>query len=481
MTRLNAADENSRCETTAKLIGVDLQEEAHFHWIVDLAAHCSLPPEWKAFAEESTGQVAYYHPRLKLLQKIHPMLARFKHLVDKQREFIEKNERPTGQMAEEKMLGQISILLGESMNRAHRELPPATPEIVESLCILLNINSVADYHLAGVVKHSLDEREQVTDRRRDLRKVWYDKQIRREVTDKHEDVVICQECEELAATLKCDPCKDFFCRGCFEQTHATGKRKKHLTVELDQQICGACRRKVADSVVASGTPTEQYFCDECYSKAIKETPDLRKLPKKIIKGLKCFECELSDRQRVARGSTQDTSREATIICEECWDLFCPECFIELHGKGRRASHVQLTIDDKGEMWRGGVKRKLNESSTRRENLQKEVLGWLSKMTNRIRIGEIPPVGFEPGTFRLPQYDMRLTICLFIIISTIALDAPIDPVDGREAAGALRPNSLAIPNPIRVERPDDGNSSAANDKDAPGGARGGKEAPMSISS
>ncbi|KAF4686761.1 hypothetical protein FOZ60_004825 [Perkinsus olseni] len=365
MTRLNAADENSKCETTAKLIGVDLQEEAHFHWIVDLAAHCSLPPEWKAFAEESTGQVAYYHPRLKLLQKIHPMLARFKHLVDKQREFIEKNERPTGQMAEEKMLGQISILLGESMNRAHRELPPATPEIVESLCILLNINSVADYHLAGVVKHSLDEfveRQYALTSMIDspctpvgfVRTIRRE-QIRREVTDKHEDVVICQECEELAAALKCDPCKDFFCRGCFEKTHATGNRKKHLTVELDQQICGACRRKVADSVVASGTPTEQYFCDECYSKAIKETPDLPKLPKKIIKGLKCFECELSDRQRVARGSTQDTSREATIICEECWDLFCPECFIELHGKGRRANHVQLTIDDKGEMWRGGVK------------------------------------------------------------------------------------------------------------------------------
>ncbi|KAF4699439.1 hypothetical protein FOZ63_005591, partial [Perkinsus olseni] len=72
--------------------------------------------------------------------------------------------------------------------------------------------------------------------------------------------------------------------------------------------------------------------------------------------------------------------------------------------------------------------------------------------------------------------MRLTICLFIIISTIALGVPIDPVDGKEATGALRPNSLAIPNPIRVERPDDGNSSAANgsSKDTQGGARGGEE-------
>ncbi|KAF4650454.1 hypothetical protein FOL47_001139 [Perkinsus chesapeaki] len=239
-------------------------------------------------------------------------------------------------MAEDKMLGQVSTILGESLNRAHREVPPATPEIVESLCILLNIDSVVDYHLAGSVKHALDE---FVERQYALTslvdcpcspvefvRLIRREQIRREVTEKHEDVVMCQECEDLAATLKCDPCKDFFCRECFGKTHATGKRKKHITIELDQRICGECRKRVADSLVAAGTPEERYFCDGCYTVSLGENPELKKLPKKILKGFKCFECDLSDRQRVVRGaiSMGDNGKKATIICEDCLDMFCPE-------------------------------------------------------------------------------------------------------------------------------------------------------------
>lgn len=35
------------------------------------------------------------------------------------------------------------------------------------------------------------------------------------------------------------------------------------------------------------------------------------------------------------------------------DLFCTECFIRLHKKGKRRQHVHLTIDNTGQIFRGG--------------------------------------------------------------------------------------------------------------------------------
>ena len=35
------------------------------------------------------------------------------------------------------------------------------------------------------------------------------------------------------------------------------------------------------------------------------------------------------------------------------DLFCTECFIKLHRKGKRRQHVHLTIDNTGQVFRGG--------------------------------------------------------------------------------------------------------------------------------
>lgn len=33
--------------------------------------------------------------------------------------------------------------------------------------------------------------------------------------------------------------------------------------------------------------------------------------------------------------------------QDCVDLFCTECFIKLHRKGKRRQHVHLTIDNTG--------------------------------------------------------------------------------------------------------------------------------------
>ncbi len=60
--------------------------------------------------------------------------------------------------------------------------------------------------------------------------------------------------------------------------------------------------------------------------------------KRIINGLVCLECE---------------HYNASVLCEDCVDLFCTECFIKLHRKGKRRQHVHLTIDNTGQVFRGG--------------------------------------------------------------------------------------------------------------------------------
>ena len=42
-----------------------------------------------------------------------------------------------------------------------------------------------------------------------------------------------------------------------------------------------------------------------------------------------------------------------LLSEDCVDLFCTECFIKLHRKGKRRQHVHLTIDNTGQVFRGG--------------------------------------------------------------------------------------------------------------------------------
>ena len=44
---------------------------------------------------------------------------------------------------------------------------------------------------------------------------------------------------------------------------------------------------------------------------------------------------------------------ASVLCEECSDLFCYECFIELHRKGKRQHHICLSINDDGQLVRAG--------------------------------------------------------------------------------------------------------------------------------
>ena len=154
-----------------------------------------------------------------------------------------------------------------------------------------------------------------------------------------DSVIMCAECTERSAHVECVQCQDVFCAACHGTTHMTGKRQYHEKVSVHQTVCHLCDRSLGTSQVLFGTGDARIFCDGCYGDEMLLNIAIRTLPKKYLSGLRCFECHTAD---------------ATTICEDCSDLFCHRCFHKIHRRGRMARHVQLWIDEKGSIWRGGV-------------------------------------------------------------------------------------------------------------------------------
>merc|ERR1719428_373094 len=234
------------------------------------------------------------------------------------------------------------------MNRANQDLPPATPQIVEGLTDLLQIDSKKEFYLVRCIKQTLEAYVEkkfelgtfLADQKgpiqflRDIRQ----EQNKVDIIRKPTSIVMCQECEKKAAVVKCEQCKDYFCQDCFNTTHATGKRRAHITSDVEQLVCAAYEDRVATcQCVQCGL----FYSDEgfLYVHAFDAArPDLRNHLKRVINGLVCLECE---------------HYNASVLCEDCVDLFCTECFIKLHRKGKRRQHVHLTIDNTGQIFRGG--------------------------------------------------------------------------------------------------------------------------------
>ena len=87
--------------------------------------------------------------------------------------------------------------------------------------------------------------------------------------------VICDECKDVAACLRCDFCRDSFCLVCFWRCHLGGNRRRH-TASLS---------------------TIRPLCNEC---------------------------------NVTR---------ASIYCMQCQELHCSACFAGYHSKGQRKLHL----------------------------------------------------------------------------------------------------------------------------------------------
>jgi hypothetical protein len=328
----------------AKLIGIDPVAEPQYLWIAEEASRAQLPIDWKELINQD-GETMYYHVATRKLQKVHPLVERYSQIYHKQRSFTKmmvQGERDDLDSVETK----LSVLTTEIKSRASKNLPdPTTPEIIEKMCLLLDIETSKEYFLVRCVKQTLaayvEKRfhlgsfvTDLTDEIKFLRRVRK-QQVKVDVIKTPDHIIMCQECEAKSAVVKCEQCKDYFCQDCFNATHSTGKRRAHLTSDVEQLVCAAYDDRPATcQCVQCGL----FYSDQGFHEIHAYRWELGKHVKRVIDGLVCLECEHFN---------------ASVLCEDCVDLFCTECFIKLHRKGKRRQHVHLTIDNTGQIFRGG--------------------------------------------------------------------------------------------------------------------------------
>mmetsp|Transcript_64006 Transcript_64006/g.139169 ORF Transcript_64006/g.139169 Transcript_64006/m.139169 type:complete len:391 (-) Transcript_64006:112-1284(-) len=313
------------------------EKDGQLLWIAEHAAHVDLPPDWTEFDDED-GEKAYFHPKTKRLSTQHPVVTKYKQFVEKVRKFQER----TGTL-NKKIKPHLAVVLNEVLNRVHREMPAITPEIIERLAVLLYIDTSVEHGLTRRVKLAIEtyaedqydvalQAHQKADMDAFLTEIR-EEQVRSEVLNKPDAVIMCTEMDGQPARVKCQQCKDFFSLEGFAQTHSTGKRKAHVPEKCEQTTCSIYTDTLATCEVDS-----ILFCDRAYKEVTAKQPHLRQKQKKILGGLSCSEYG---------------GRRAEVLCEDCSDLFCWEAFIELHRRGNRLRHVPLKLDEEGQLYRGG--------------------------------------------------------------------------------------------------------------------------------
>jgi len=396
----------------ADLIGMDVINEPQYLWIAEEASRCPLPENWKELENEEDGQTLYYNVADRKLQKEHPLINRYKQVYHKARSYTKQIVDGDAGNVFVKSDVKLNAITAEVMGRASQGLPPATPQNIEGLTQLLGVDAKKEFFMARCVKQTL---EAYVEKKFDLSTFLMDlqepvdflRQIRRkqnqvDVIRRPTSIVMCQECDKKAAVVKCEQCKDYFCQDCFNSTHATGKRRAHITSDVEQLVCAAYEDRVATcQCVQCGL----FYSDEgfLYVHAFDASrPDLRNHLKRVINGLVCLECE---------------HYNASVLCEDCVDLFCTECFIKLHRKGKRRQHVHLTIDNTGQIFRGGFLVPPEEAQV---------------LTDRARST------IETGPW-MPFRDDDLKVFWYHLIDkTTASMSPVDTVTGIPASVALDP-------------------------------------------
>eukprot|EP00392_Amoebophrya_sp_AT5.2_P009588 g9616.t1 len=323
----------------------------------------------------------YFHPDTKVLSNTHPVLDKFETFICQQRDFAKNHDPHVGTMSTEQLCAKLGVVLDGILNRYNKGLPPVTPEIVESVALYFSIPTEKEYQLALQLRSSLEgyvdmayQRTLVTN---DLvNPMGFLKRMRKEiikrcVLEKETPILMCQECECKSATLKCKG--DFWCADCFAACHATGKRKFYKTEPVYQNVCDICDQVPAVLVsMESGTRT----CDGCYQKNRNKFVGHRM--KYIKVGLPCNECpafvlqtvddpdesSFDDPEDELRYGTRTFHKDcrAEILCEDCCELFCNECFVELHRRRKRLEHVYCTINAEGQLVRQGMELPPEESS-----------------------------------------------------------------------------------------------------------------------
>jgi hypothetical protein len=366
----------------AQKLGIDVVNEPQYLWIAEEAARDAVEIYWKEYINEN-GEVMYYNEQTKKLQKVHPTIDKYMQYYHKTKAFTKHVTQP--KEAVDPVSAKLGAVVADIQTRANRGLPPSTPENLEQLCTLLKVNTLEEFYIARSVKTTLEAYlekgfnlatllDDLEKPMRWLRTVQH-RQVKADVIQQATQIIMCVECEDRSAVIKDCVWGDYFCQDCFNATHATGKRRGHITEDIEQLVCAVCDREPATSMcVQDGL----FYCDQCFVSSKAARPELHNHLKRVINGLVCLECE---------------HYNATVLCEDCVDLFCTECFIKLHQRGRRRQHVHLTIDNTGQVYRGGFLVPPEE----RESLIK-----MARATKQ----DDPEIAFKDDNFRTYLYNLK---------------------------------------------------------------------------
>jgi len=154
----------------ADMIGMDIVNEPQFLWIAEEASRQSIPPDWKELTNED-GETLYYHTQDRKLQKVHPLILRYQEVYFKARSYTKQLESGSIGNILKTDDAKMAAITASVMGRASKGLPPATPEVVESLVGVLGINSKKEFFLFRVVKQTI---EAYVEKKLDLRSIISD-------------------------------------------------------------------------------------------------------------------------------------------------------------------------------------------------------------------------------------------------------------------------------------------------------------------
>eukprot|EP00435_Cladocopium_sp_Y103_P023891 s2791_g5.t2 len=308
LRQLETQPERDPLAPVAAALGLDPQTEEHLVWLVDAAASVELPEGWITFADDD-GRAVYYHERKLFVTRKHPMLQRLKVYAEQLQRFYQTlSSKALNNNA--KIRAHLAVILNEVLNRCHRELPPMTPVLLERTAVLLGIDTTSEFVLSSKVKTAIES----------FAEDQYDISVAT-----HQKADVDSFTKNLRAEQIQAECMDFFSLEGFQKCHASGKRRQHHPLKVEQCACSVFPREPATCKVEG-----QYYSDQGYDVAVQRHPHLEK--------------------------------------KHC-DFFCMEAFWERHGHGHRQQHSCLQLDRAGILHRFGQPLPpLEDSSQKKEKL-----------------------------------------------------------------------------------------------------------------
>jgi len=258
-----------------RYLGFDPATDENYIWICEAFRSEPKPPQFFQYVKDNmvywvdatTAEPTWKHPHYdKYKQMLHAA----------------RNQRPVGHW-KSVMAFRIEYLLSgiftweveESVQNGGEYPLVETVENVLEMERIFDINIKNEPYLVHVLKRALRHYGNAVKEKRKVKDV----EDFRNLMQRYRDVVsqfenmrdeeakrvgkmkICVQCNEKDAVLFCDQCKDFFCQGCFDRLHASGRRKTHRRTWVEMGMCSECQESIA---LFHCVQCADLYCRDCY-------------------------------------------------------------------------------------------------------------------------------------------------------------------------------------------------------------------------